>query len=274
MNKVSVFGVGFIGKKYCEMYQTSTIPIQSGNTDPLSDNVLYARSTTHNYNVFDDLHLDINVNLNGLVNVLPKVNGTFSYISSWFVYGDGYGKENPAKESDDCRPKGFYSITKKTAEDLVESYCKTFDKKYRILRLCNVVGGDSGYSNKKNALEFMINSIVKGEQVNVYKGDNYRNIMHVEDVCAAINLIVEKGKENEIYNIGAENSYKIIDIVDYVANKTNSTSKITQVDAQKFHKIVQAENFFMDTTKLKQLGFVQKYTLFQTIDKILEKIKS
>lgn len=272
MSKISVFGVGFIGKKYCEMFPNDSIAIQSGNLEPLSDNVLYTRSTTHNYNVFEDVHLDINVNLNRMMDVLPKVDGTFSFLSSWFVYGAGYGKYNPAKETDPCNPKGFYSITKKAAEDLTESFCKTFHKNYRILRLCNVIGGDVGAGKKKNALEYLIGNIVKNEPINIYKGDNYRNFLHVEDVCAAIKLVTEQGKLNSIYNIGAEDSTKLMDIVDYVITKTGSKSKITYIDTPEFHQQVQASNFFMDCEKLRHLGFKQKYTVQQAVDKILEKL--
>jgi dTDP-D-glucose 4,6-dehydratase len=46
--------------------------------------------------------------------------------------------------------------------------------------------------------------------------------LHVEDVCAAINLITHSGRLNDIYNIGAEDSTKLIDVVDYVMKKTGS----------------------------------------------------
>jgi nucleoside-diphosphate-sugar epimerase len=277
MDKLNIFGgSGFIGSNYAKLYPSGVkiIPRDVNESSRSGIDSLYLISTVHNYNVFKDVHLDIDTNLNKLMKVLPNVGGTFNFVSSWFVYGDGYTEKNPAKEDSRCEPKGFYSITKKAAEDLTISYCETFEKKYRILRLCNVVGGDSGFGKQKNALEFMVNNLVKGEPINVYNGDNYRNIMHVEDVCAAINLIIENGVTNEIYNIGAENSYRIIDIVNYVVKKTGSSSKISYIDAPKFHKIVQAENFFMDTSKLRKLGFVQKYNLYQTIDSILEKIKS
>lgn len=274
MEKLSIFGgTGFVGSNFVKMYPNSTVvvPRDANGIEDMKD-ALYLISTTHNYHVFEDLHKDINTNLNKLVDVLPNVNGTFNFVSSWFVYGGGYGKYNPAKESDNCAPKGFYSITKKTAEDLVESYCKTFKKNYRILRLCNVIGGDPKAGSKKNALEYLVGSVARGEPINLYNGDNYRNFLHVEDVCTAINMVVKRGKMNGIYNIGGEESTKINDIVDYVRDKTNSKTKITYIDAPEFHQIVQSPNFFMDCEKLRYLGFKQKYTTFQAVDKILESL--
>jgi nucleoside-diphosphate-sugar epimerase len=111
--------------------------------------VLYLISTTHNYHVFDDLHKDINTNLTKLVDVLPNVQGTFNFVSSWFVYGDGYTKYHPAREIDRCIPKGILFYNKESGEDLTESFCRTFHKNYRIMRLCNVIGGDVSAGKKK-----------------------------------------------------------------------------------------------------------------------------
>lgn len=274
MEKLSIFGgTGFVGSNFVGKYPEKSIivPRDANRIEDMKD-VLYLISTTHNYHVFNDVHKDIDTNLNKLMHVLPNVNGTFNFISSWFVYGAGYGKYNPANESDHCAPKGFYSITKKAAEDLVESYCRTFKKNYRIMRLCNVIGGDPKAGSKKNALEYLIGSISRGEPINLYNGDNYRNFLHVDDVCNAINIVSEKGKLNEIYNIGGEESTRINDIVDYVMKKTNSNSKITYIDAPEFHQIVQSPNFFMDCEKLRYLGFRQKYSTYQAVDKILEKL--
>jgi nucleoside-diphosphate-sugar epimerase len=273
MAKLTIFGgTGFVGSNFARIYPDCVIaPREANSVDGMGD-VLYLISTTHNYHVHDNLHKDIDTNLKKLMDVLPNVKGTFNFVSSWFVYGGKYGKYNPANENDYCDPKGFYSITKRAAEALVESYCKTYKKNYRIIRLCNVIGGDVGAGKKKNALEYLINNISKNEPINLYYGDNYRNFLHVEDVSDAINLITTKGKLNEIYNVGGEESTRINDIVDYVVKKTNSTSLITYVDAPEFHQIVQSPNFFMDCEKLRYLGFKQKYTTYQAVDKILEKL--
>jgi nucleoside-diphosphate-sugar epimerase len=204
--------------------------------------------------------------------VLPNTKGTFNFVSSWFSYGDGYGTHStPAFEHSDCRPKGFYSITKKAAEDLMVSYCKTFNKEYRILRLCNVIGGDVAAGKKKNALEFLIHKIINNEPIDIYKGDNYRNFMHVEDVCEAINLIASKGNINEIYNIGTQNSHKLIDVVNHAMKLTKSKSKINYVDVPTFHSIVQAPNFFMNCQKLYDLGFQPKYDVYKAVEIIVAK---
>lgn len=277
MEKLSIFGGrGFIGSNFAKLYPDTCDVLDRDAVSPLEDDALYLISTTHNYNVFDDVHLDINTNLNKLMDVLPRVMGTFNFVSSWFVYGTGDGdmmhyqcSGNPAPEYGPCSPKGFYSITKKAAEDLTVSYCETFNKKYRIMRLCNVVGGDGAAGKKKNAFEFLLGKIKRNEDVDVYIGDNYRNYMHVEDVCRAMKIVMECGKQNEIYNIGFAESYRLEDLLKYAIRISGSTSKINRVEAPAFHKIVQAENFHMSCEKLYKLGFRPTYTPFEAISKII-----
>ena len=120
---ISVFGsTGFIGTNFCNLYKNDVVTIPRDNRTPLSRDVLYLISTTHNYHVFDDPFLDIDTNLTTLIEVLEQCRGKdtiFNFISSWFVYGD---TDLPAKETSNCDPKGFYSITKRTAEQLLVSY--------------------------------------------------------------------------------------------------------------------------------------------------------
>tara|TARA_Y100000590_G_C15295634_1_gene854293 strand:+ start:89 stop:724 length:636 start_codon:yes stop_codon:yes gene_type:complete len=209
-NRLSVYGSkGFIGSTFCELHDC--VEIQRNQRAPLTDEVLYLISTTHNYNVLEDSFIDIDTNLNVLMETLDECRKkgikTFNFISSWFVYGD---TELPATEMSYCNPKGFYSITKRCAEQLLISYCETFDMNYRILRLCNVYGStDKKASKKRNALQYLISKLKENEEISLYDGGQfYRNFMHVTDVCNAINVVCDKGIKNEIYNIGIGFTYK------------------------------------------------------------------
>ena len=97
--------------------------------------------------------------------------GVFNFVSSWFVYGNAFPNDpnGEFREANPCYPSGFYSITKKCAEDLIISFCNTHGLKYRILRLCNILGpGDKGVSKQKNALQYLMGERVKGKPIELY----------------------------------------------------------------------------------------------------------
>ncbi len=274
MDKLTVFGgTGYIGSRYVETYSDCVIKPRNDYV-PDTNNILYFISTVHNYNVFTDPHLDINTNLHILINVLSSIsdreNTVFNFISSWFVYGD---TDLPARETSVCDPKGFYSITKRAAEQLLISYCETFGIKYRILRLANVVGGnDTKISRQRNALEYMIQQVKNNEPVKLYDGGElYRDFIHVDDCVRAINTVIEQGEVNTIYNIGNGVPVKLLDAITLAKNLSGSESEISPTEAAPFHKIVQVKSMYMENSKLKKLGYTPKYKWEDIIQDLVNK---
>lgn len=273
---ISVFGSsGFIGSRFVHLFNDKCISIPRECDIPKSNTVLYLISTVDNYNVYTDPYLDINTNLIKLVSVLENCKNfsepvTFNFISSWFVYGKT--NEFPAKETSICNPKGFYSITKYAAERMVESYCETFNINYKIMRLTNVIGpGDKKVSNKKNALQYMVNQLKLNEQVKLYNGGEViRDYMGVDDCCDAIMTCINNANNRSITNISNSEPTKIKDIINYAKLKLNSKSEIISIDTPHFHKTVQIENMYLDNTLLRMLGYVPKTTVYQCVDSILK----
>jgi len=268
---INVYGAsGFVGDRFCNLYPQFIVRQGREERKPKTKNILYLISTIDNYNIHSNITLDVETNLKILCEVLDFCRDSdivFNFISSWFVYGE---TELPAKEEYHCKPTGFYSITKKAAEDLLISFCRTYGVKYRILRLCNVMGnGDGKVSAKKNALSYMINLLKKDEDVYLYdNGTPIRDVMHVDDVCRAIKLICDEGNINEIYNVGSGQPISIGDIIGKAKEYLGSNSIIKYKEAPEFHKIVQAKDFCLDTSRLNQLGFKQSIS----IDKIIEEL--
>jgi len=263
MNYSIYGGTGFVGGNFCKMFSDDVLKISRDQRKPETNNIIYFISTVDNYNVHNNLNIDIDTNLKVLMDVLQYCkNGdiTFNFISSWFVYGRS---RLPAREDDYCDPKGFYSITKRAAEQLLISFCETYNVNYRILRLCNVYGtGDKKSSAKKNAIQYMIDLLKKGEDINLYEGGYVlRDLMHVDDVCEAIKLVCDGGDLNTIYNIGSGQPVAVRAIMEQAKQHLNSPSKFNSIDTPKFHEIVQSRDFYMDVSKLKSLGFQQKISL-------------
>jgi nucleoside-diphosphate-sugar epimerase len=265
-------GTGFVGGNFYRLFSDKVTKQDREERKPRTQEILYFISTADNYNIHTNITLDVETNLKVLCEVLDHCREgdlTFNFISSWFVYGE---TDLPAKEDYHCKPVGFYSITKKAAEDLLISFCKTYGVNYRILRLCNVLGnGDKKISTKKNAITYMINLLKKNEDVYLYdEGTPIRDVMHVDDICRAIDLVCSEGNMNEIYNIGSGTPTTISDIITTAKECLKSSSNIKSKETPEFHKIVQAKDFWMDASKLKKLGFTQQISNKEIIEELCQ----
>lgn len=257
---ISLFGAsGFIGSHFVQKSEFKSFPIPRSDFSAQSKDILFLIGTVDNYNVFEDVHLDIETNLKLLVEVLEVSrkkypNLVFNYVSTWFVYGPN---QIPFREEQPCNPKGFYSITKYAAELLLRSYCETYSLNYRIIRLGNVLGpGDRKASAKKNAVQFMADKIIRGEDVNLYEGGNVlRDFIHVDDVIRGLDLILERGPLNEIFNLASGTGVSVGELLNRLKILTGSASTLRKIDTPKFHNLVQARDSILDISKVKQLGF-------------------
>jgi len=272
-NKLTIFGGGgFIGNRFHQRHSDAII--QSRNDlVPATNNIISFISTVDNYGIYTNPYLDIETNLTLLVRILEKAkekfenNFTFTFASSWFVYG---ASDPVAKETSPCNPTGFYSSTKLCAERLLTAYCQTFGIQYKILRFSNVIGvGDKKASLQKNAFQYLAQEIIQNRDVSIYKEPSFRSFIDVDDLVSAIDLCMSDVRWNEPYNIGNETSYNVKKLLWYVYKRAKSKSRITEIDVPNFHKIVQVKNFRMDISKLKELGYCPKFTIRNTIDRII-----
>jgi nucleoside-diphosphate-sugar epimerase len=271
-SNIQIFGgSGFVGSEFVKQNPGCIVNARDDYRIK-SDNILYMISTVTNYNVKTDPYIDIDTNLSTLMRVLEQckeLDLTFNFVSSWFVYGE---TEMPATEQSNCYPNGFYSITKRCAEQLLISYCETFGIKYRILRLANVAGsGDKKASPQKNALQHMINELKAGRDVNVYDGGNlYRDYIHVSDAARAIKTIMDKSEVNTIYNVGNGKPLLFKDMIEYAKELIGGNGKLNPIEIPQFHKTVQVRSMWMLSDKLKSLGYEPKYDLEAIIEDMVQ----
>jgi len=245
MSKISVYGgTGFIGGTFCKMFPEEVVLIARNNKEPKTNEVLYFISTTTNQSVFSDLHTDIDTNLSIFVDVLKKCknkNITFNFISSGFVYGPDI---LDAKETDNCNPRGVYSITKRTAEQLLIEFCEHYDVKYRILRIASVYGTDKTISTKKNVLGYMIGLLKENKDITLYDGGKFiKDYMHVDDICRALKIILDKGEINQVYNIASGFSINFKKLIETAKELTKSQSKIIFIPGPEKYKSIQGKIF-------------------------------
>ena len=275
MTITTLFGKGFVGSEFVEQNFESVVVQDRDDYVPATPNILYTISTVHNYNVFSDPFLDVETNLLVLMRVLESarkkfgIDFEFNFVSSWFVYGN---VNLPANEHVQCKPKGFYSITKKTAEDLLTSYCKSYGIRYRILRLANVLGPkDDKVSEKKNATQHLIKKVIAEEPIPLYYGgDFFRDYIDVRDCARAIKLVIDKGNNDTIYNISNGVPITFWDVIDFAIKYTGSKSTTEDYTKTEFHEQVQIRSMYLSNYKLHKLGYVPEYTIEDTLRWIID----
>ena len=104
-----------------------------------------------------------------------------------------------------------YSASKASADLLVLAYFRTFHLPVSITRCSNNYGP---YHFPEKLIPLMITRALNDQSLPVYgKGENVRDWLYVEDHCAAIDLVMRKGREGEVYNVGGHNERTNLDVV-------------------------------------------------------------
>ncbi len=138
-------------------------------------------------------------------------------VSTDEVYGS-LGEKGYFTESSSLAPNSPYAASKTSADLLVRAYFKTYKLPLMITRCSNNYGP---YQYPEKLIPLFITRAFENQSLPMYGDGRYvRDWIHVEDHCLALLAVLEKGKEGEIYNIGArcektnlDIAYRILDIL-------------------------------------------------------------
>ena len=159
-----------------------------------------------------------------------------------------------------------YSASKASADLLVLAYHRTFGLPVTISRCSNNYGP---YQFPEKLIPLIIKKSLANESLPVYgTGCNVRDWLHVYDHCTAIDLIVRKGKDGEIYNIGGHNERTNLEVIKRILKFLGKPeSLITFVKDRAGHDL----RYAIDPTKLEnELGWKPKYTFDTGIDSVIQ----
>jgi dTDP-glucose 4,6-dehydratase len=135
----------------------------------------------------------------------------FLHVSTDEVYGT-LGADGLFSEETPYAPNSPYAASKAAADHLVRAYFHTYGLPV-VITNCSNNYGPNQFPEK--LIPLMILNAVEGRPLPIYgDGGNVRDWLHVEDHCAALMLVLEKGRLGEKYNVGGGNERTNLQIVD------------------------------------------------------------
>lgn len=159
-----------------------------------------------------------------------------------------------------------YSSSKAGADLLVLAYYRTFGLPVTITRCSNNYGP---YHFPEKLIPLIISRALADESLPVYgKGENIRDWLYVEDHCAAIDLVIRKGRVGEVYNIGGHNEKTNLEVVKTILKQLGKPeSLITFVTDRPGHDM----RYAIDPAKIhRELGWLPQTIFDDGIKKTID----
>ena len=135
----------------------------------------------------------------------------FHHVSTDEVYGTLGPDDAAFTEETPYAPNSPYAASKAASDHLVRSYHHTYGLEVTTSNCSNNYGS---YQFPEKLIPLMIVNALTGQSLPIYgDGSNIRDWLYVEDHCRGIDLVLNKGKIGETYNIGGNNECSNLDIV-------------------------------------------------------------
>jgi len=162
------------------------------------------------------------VNVRGTQNVVTAMQRLGSgsrkivFASSASVYGDS---PDPSHEDNQPNPSGIYGKSKLRGEAII----KKFSEIYNIIRMFNVYGpGDTNPHLVPSILE----QLQIGREIRLGNPTPRRDYVYITDVACAIADVLDKGKTNQIYNVGTGASHSVKDVAENILRVSGQRKRV------------------------------------------------
>jgi dTDP-glucose 4,6-dehydratase len=181
-------------------------------------------------------------------------------ISTDEVYGSiergSFTEESPLS------PSSPYSASKAGSDMLVHAYWTTYHLPVIITRSSNNFGP---YQYPEKLIPLFITNALEDKQLPLYgDGMNVRDWIYVEDNCEAVDVVLHKGLEGNVYNIGGGNERTNVEITDIILRETGKpASLIKRVKDRLGHD----RRYSIDSSKVASLGFTSRHTFEDAMKK-------
>ncbi|MDQ1000811.1 dTDP-glucose 4,6-dehydratase [Neobacillus niacini] len=230
--------------------------------------VLNFAAESHVDRSITDPGIFVQTNIQGTLALLDaaKTFGVTKYlqVSTDEVYGT-LGETGYFTEETPLAANSPYSASKAGADLLVRAYHETFGLPVNITRCSNNYGP---FHFPEKLIPLMIINALHDKELPIYgDGLNIRDWLHVEDHCQAIDLVLHKGRNGEVYNVGGNNERTNIEIVKTILKHLNKPESLMKfVTDRPGHD----RRYAIDATKLRtELGWSPKYNFDTGIEQTI-----
>jgi dTDP-glucose 4,6-dehydratase len=232
------------------------------------DYVLNFAAESHVDRSITDPGIFVQTNIQGTLALLDaaKTLGVTKYlqVSTDEVYGT-LGETGYFTEETPLAANSPYSASKAGADLLVRAYHETFGLPVNITRCSN---NYVPFHFPEKLIPLMIINALNDNELPIYgDGLNIRDWLHVEDHCQAIDLVLHKGRNGEVYNVGGNNERTNIEIVKTILKHLDKPESLMKfVTDRPGHD----RRYAIDATKLRtELGWSPKYNFDTGIEQTI-----
>lgn len=198
-----------------------------------------------------------------------KADFRFLHVSTDEVYGS-LGEEGLFSESTPYDPSSPYSASKASSDHLAMAWQRTYGLPVVVSNCSNNYGP---YHFPEKLIPLTILNALAGEPLPVYgKGENVRDWLYVEDHASALDLIAERGRVGETYNVGGRNERRNIDVVRRICSVLDEIAPSNQPREELIEFVTDRPGhdvrYAIDATKLEnELGWRAKENFDTGIEK-------
>ena len=176
----------------------------------------------------------------------------FHHVSTCEVYGDlPLDSEETFREDSPYRPRTPYNASKAAADHFVRAYFETFHLPATISNCSNNYGP---FQFPEKVIPLFVTNALDDKELPLYAStQNRREWLHVRDHCRAIELVLDRGREGETYNVGSGVEKSVEEIADAVLELTGKPGSLkTIVPDRPGHD----RRYLLDSSKLRdELGW-------------------
>src|SRR5204863_4730507 len=174
--------------------------------------------------------------------------GRFHHVSTCEVYGDlALDSDEAFTQESPYRPRTPYNASKAGADHAVRAYFETFGLPVTITNCANNYGP---YQFPEKVIPLFTTNALDDQELPMYAStENRREWLHVDDHCRAIELVLQRGRVGETYNVGSALEASIAEIADAVLRLLGKPPELkTIVPDRPGHD----RRYLLDSSKIEQ----------------------